>query len=234
MHDVNEILASYNLNALDIQRITTEAKAASVGCGERCVSRGLLQPTWDLLDDISDEIWYSKMKVSHKISLGFQFFEIFPSYYHFLVPFYRGIRNKEISLLKHKEIIWSRFIQYLLAEAYYADPVSYVLWVEFFEDITTVRDTWQGLLSKCHSKKPLLAMLEIAGPVPFDLKEECYKSLIIDKSTHKVIFNSLLHSAFDFYGNIDNKKASIILDGLSVDTNTENYKLLKGKLRENF
>lgn len=76
-------------------------------------------------------------------------------------------------------------------------------------------------------------MLEIAGPVPFDLKDDCYKLLITDKSSHEVIFNSLLHSAFDFYGNIDNKKASVILARLNVDTKTENYKLLKDKLKQN-
>ncbi|MBJ6142770.1 hypothetical protein [Hymenobacter sp. BT559] len=71
MQDIHEILAAYNLNALDIQRITTEAKASSVGSGVKGVSRGLLQPTWNLLDDISNEIWYSETEVSHKIPLGF-------------------------------------------------------------------------------------------------------------------------------------------------------------------
>jgi len=146
------------------------------------------------------------------------------------VPFYHGIRNNEITLPGHKKIIWEHFLQYLASETYYSDPVSYVLWVEFFEDTTTVRDTWQGLLNNCRNKKTLLAMLEIAGPVPFDLKETCYKSLITDNASHEIIFNSLFFSAFEYFGNIDKRKASIILAKLSVDKKAENYKLLKDKL----
>ncbi|MBJ6142771.1 hypothetical protein [Hymenobacter sp. BT559] len=156
---------------------------------------------------------------------------MFSSYYHFLVPFYHGIRNREIYLVEHKEIIWKRFIQYLLAEACYSDPLSYVLWVDFFEDITTVRETWQGLVNNCSTKKALLLLLEIAGPVPFDLKEVYYKALLMDIGSHEVVFNSLLHSAFDVYGQIDSKKAQLILAELKVDINSENYKLLKKKLQ---
>jgi hypothetical protein len=231
MQNIDSILFSYNLNESEIRRISSEAKNSSIGCGERGVSKTLSSDRWTLLDEISDEVWYSKMEVADKISLGFQLYEKFPSYYHFLVPFYHGIRDNEISLPDHKKIIWEHFIQYLASEAYYADPVSYVLWVEFFEDATTVRDTWQGLLNNCRNKKFLLSMLEIAGPVPFDLKEISYNSLIADKANHEIIFNSLFHSAFEYFGNIDKKKASIILAKLSVDAKAENYKLLKDKLR---
>lgn len=93
-----------------------------------------------------------------------------------------------------------------------------------------MRDTWQELLNNCHNKKSLLALLEVAGPVPFDLKEDSYKLLMTDKSSHEIIFNSLMRSAFDYFGKIDNKKASIILARLNVDMSTENYKLLKDKL----
>ncbi len=230
MQSVDKLLASYNLNASDIQRIAIEAKASSVDCGEKGVSRGLLQPTWNLLDDISDEIWYSEIEIADKISLGFQLYERFPSYYHFLVPFYHGVRNREIILPEHKETIWKHFIRYLALEDCYADPVSYVLWVEFFEDATTVRDTWQGLLKNCHNEKIFITILEIAGPVPFDLKEERYNLLIADKTNHEAIFNSLFCSAFEYYGNIDEDKASVILNRLDMDRRTDKYKLLEDKL----
>jgi hypothetical protein len=231
MQNLDAILSSYSLNESEIRRISNEAKQSSVGCGERGVSKTLPSDTWTLLDEISAEVWYSTMAVADKISLGFQLYEKFPSYYHFLVPFYHEIRDKTISLPDHKKIIWEHFIQYLVSEACYADPVSYVLWVEFFEDATTVRDTWQGLLNNCRNKKSLLSILEMSGPVPFDLKETSYKLLISDKASHEIIFNSLFHSAFEYFGNIDKRKAITILAKLSVDTKSENYKLLKDKLR---
>lgn len=137
MQTIDNILSAYNLNECEVQRIANEAKASSIGCRTRKpnpvgrgmieVSKQLLSETWTLLDEISDEVWYSEMAVADKISLGFQLYEKFPSYYHFLVPFYHGVRNKEIVLPEHKNIIWEHFIQYLALEACYADPVSYVL-----------------------------------------------------------------------------------------------------------
>jgi hypothetical protein len=231
MQTIENIFSTCSLSKYDIQQVSEETKLTAIGCGTRGVYKSLSSKTWTLLEEMSDEVWYSKMEVADKISLGFQLYEKFPSYYHFLVPFYHGVRDKEISLPNHKKTIWEHFIRYLASEPCYADPISYVLWVEFFEDITAVRDTWQGLLNNCRNKKTLLAILEVAGPVPFDLKEATYKSLITDNTSHEVIFNSILHSAFEYFGNIDKKRAAIILAKLNVDTKTENYKLLKDKLR---
>lgn len=240
MQTIDNILSAYNLNESEVQRIANEAKASSTGCGMRKpnpggrgmieVSKTLLSDTWTLLDKISDEVWYSEMEVADKISLGFQLYEMFPSYYHFLVPFYHGIRNREIYLVEHKEAIWKRFIQYLLAEPCYADPVSYVLWVEFFEDVTTVKETWQGLVSNCPNKKLLLTLLEFAGPVPFSLKEIHYEELISDRYNHEYILKSLMHSAYDVYGKLDEDKVRSILIKLEVDKESENYRLLMNKL----
>jgi hypothetical protein len=128
------------------------------------------------------------MPTAQKISLGFQLYETFPSYFHFLTPFYRGIRDNEIVDGKEKQIIWAGFMKYLFMENYYADPVDYVLWVEFFEDERTVREAWQGLVNNCSDKKSFLRLLQCAGPVPFDLKESHYNSLLIDATNHEAIF----------------------------------------------
>jgi len=74
-------------------------------------------------------------------------------------------------------------------------------------------------------------LLELAGPVPFDLKETQYNSLLVDKTSHEFILNSLLYSAYDVYGKIDKKKALNLLAKLKVDTGTENYRSLKEKLK---
>jgi hypothetical protein len=231
METLNDIFSAFKLNKSDVDRLSTEAKTVSIDCGKRGIPKELSSETWDLFDDISDTVWYSTKTNSQKIALGFQLYETFPSYYHFLVPFYHGIRNNEIIVSSEKEIIWKQFMKYLASENYYADPVGYVLWVEFFEDENTVRETWQGLVNNYTDRKSLVRLLEQAGPVPFDLKEALYNSLLIDKSTHEQIFNSLLYSAYDVFGQIDKKKAINILAKLKVDTKTENYKLLKEKLK---
>jgi len=231
METLNDIFSEFKLSKTDIDRLSNEAETHSVDCGKKAVYKPLPDEIWDLFDDISNKVWDSTMPNSQKISLGFQLYEIFPSYYHFLVPFYRAIRDKVITDPNEKEIIWKRFMTYLASENYYADPVGYVLWVEFFEDQLTVREAWQGLVNHYSDRKSLLCLLEHAGPVPFDLKEPIYTSLLDDKKTHDHIFNSLLYSAFDVYGQIDEKKALDILAKLKVDTGTENYRLLNDKLK---
>ena len=231
MQTLNEIFSAYKLSKSNIDRLSNEAKEISIGCGKEGTVKQLSTDTWNLFDEISDKVWYSKMTNRQKISLGFQLFETFPSYYHYLTPFYHGIRNKEITDPTEKEIIWKHFMKYLASENYYADPVGYVLWVEFFEDETTVRDTWHGLVNNYSDKKSLLRLLEQAGPVPFDLKESIYNNLLVEKTNHELIFISLFNSAYDVFGKIDKKKSRNILAKLKVDTETENYKHLKEKLK---
>lgn len=229
MRTIQDILSFFELTDTETNRLSKEAKHNSIGCGKIVVMKDLLPETWKLFNEMSDIVWYSNMANTQKILLGFELFEFFPSYYHFLIPFYRTVYKKDASK-KEKEIIWRKFSKYLIAEKYYADPVEYVLWVEFFEDPITVKETWKGLLKNCLNNNSLLRLLEIAGPVPFNLKEPIYNKLIIDKKNHEAIFNSLLNSAFDVFGQIDKKKACIILSKLRINTKTENYILLKEKL----
>jgi len=231
MQTLNEIYSAFKLGKSDIARLSDEAKLESIDCGKKGSAKQLSSETWSLFDNISSKVWYSTMTNSLKISLGFQLFETFPSYYHFLTPFYHGIRNKEIIEPVEKKTIWQHVMVYLSMENYYADPVGYVLWVDFFEDETTVRETWQGLVNNGSNRKALLRLLENAGPVPFDMKETLYASLIGDTSNHEVIFKSLLYSAYDVFGQIDKEKTVNILAKLKVNTETENYKLLKEKLK---
>ncbi len=181
MQTLNEIFSAFKLSKLDVDKLSSEAKTFSVDCGKKGIRKQLTPTTWDLFDDISDKVWYSTMTTLQKITLGFQLFETFPSYYHFLVPFYHGIRNMEIVDQNEREIIWKHFMRYLALENYYADPVGYVLWVEFFEDESTVRETWQGLMNNYSDRKSLLRILEQAGPVPFDLKEFFITACLLTK-----------------------------------------------------
>ncbi|MBD2768645.1 hypothetical protein IC235_12175 [Hymenobacter sp. BT664] len=231
MRTLNDIFSVRKLRKSDIARLSNEARAVSIDCGKAGVDKELSPEAWDLFAEISDEIWYSTSSNSQKISLGFQVYEMFPSYYHSLLPFYRGIRYEKIIDSTEKNIIWKHFMKYLASENYYADPVGHVLWVEFFEDETTVRDAWQGLVSNYSDKAALLRLLKYAGPVPFSLKAMQYDALIVDKENHEHIFNSLLYSAHDLYGQIDKEKALNILAKLKIDTQTEKYNLLKEKLK---
>ena len=65
-----------------------------------------------------------------------------------------------------------------------------------------------------------------------NLKESVYRAMIKDRDNHQAIFNSLLYSAYDLYGQTDRKKARRILSRLKVDKNTNEYRLLIEKLTQ--
>lgn len=224
----------YELTASDISVLSLETKEAAINCGKsNRVTKKLKPETWNLLEEMSNDLWDGDLELNLKIKLGFELFDIFPHYYHFLVPFYNLFRNNELDkYIKLKNFIWGKFMTYLGAEKYYSDTVSYVLWVEFFEDYSTVDETWKGLLNNCENNNSIRVLIENAGPVPFELKEPVYQKLITDENNQMVIFNSLLHSSFDVYGKVDNSKAQLILSQLKIDTETEHYKMLKEKINK--
>ncbi|MBS1557671.1 MAG: hypothetical protein JST69_02995 [Bacteroidetes bacterium] len=231
MQTLGNILSLYELSTPEIDKLSNEAKMVSVDYGKKGIIKKLSPETWNLFEAISDQVWSSALPIVQKISLGFQLYETFPSYYHFLIPFYRGVSKKEIIQPEEKKMIWIHFMKYLAAPHCYADPVGYVLWANFFEDEILVREAWQGLINNYTDKKSLLKLIEVAGPVPFSLKEIQYNNLLKDPTTHEFILESLLHSADDVHGQIDMKKAHTLLAQLKIDTETENYKLLKEKLK---
>lgn len=232
MQSLGDIFKHFKLDRNKVAQLSAEAKDYAIEHGKKGSEEKKLKATsWNLFDDMSDKVWYSKIDNQKKISLSFQLFESFPSKYHFLNPFYYAINNKEITDPAEKQIIWQQLMKYLASENHYADPVGYLLWVNFFENDSLVRETWQGLLNNNSDNKSLLRLLESAGPVPFDLKEPVYKNLLSDEKNHETIFLSLLFSAYDFFGQLDKRKALDILTKLKINKESENYKLLKEKLK---
>ncbi|MBK9163763.1 MAG: hypothetical protein IPM21_07610 [Acidobacteria bacterium] len=230
MKNVEDIFAEFDLADDDQARLSSEAKEHAVGCGKMNVSKELSEETWDLFYKMSETVWGSSSPTSQKIELGFKLFVLFPDYYHFLVPFYQLIRSDGAIDEGQKQLVWKKFMEYLGAEDHYADPVGYVLWVDFFEDPETVAETWNGL-TKNATKTSLSKLLEHAGPVPYELKEPVYNDLLADSGNHETIFKSIFHSAFDVYGQLDRDKALGLLSELNIDRDTFEYKQLMLKLK---
>lgn len=229
MSILQSILKNYLLTPEETENLSQRVKASAAHCCNSRLNQPLSSDDWNLVDDIADQLWYSSYDLDDKILVGFQLFELFPSYWHMLTPYYHHVRDMVLSS-KQKEATWRKFVQYLSDEAYYADPVGYVLWVDFFEDPKTVRETWHGLVSHNRKKESLRKLIESAGPVPFDLKEPVYRAMLKDQVNHPAILRSLLASAYDVYGQIDNRKARHIAAKLKLDKTTEDFRLLTKKL----
>lgn len=227
------VLKRFLITENGIEELSKEAKSTAIGCWKKWNNDNWLSPeTWDLFDEISTYLWESaNISMEEKVSLGFELFEIFPSYYHFLVPYYHVLQNNELENTPElKVLIWNKLAQYLSSENYYSDTVSYVLWCDFFEDQSTVKESWEWIMRAIKNDKWLALVIESAWPVPFELKEPIYQRLIHNQSYHQSIFNSLLHSAYDYFWKINTAQAKKILKKLKVDSSTSEYKLLKEKL----
>lgn len=102
-----------------------------------------------------------------------------------------------------------------------ADPVSYSLWCNYFEDPDSVEAAWSALTSPGRLfERGMQRVLEVSGPVPYELKAPVYDRLVKDRSWHPFIFRSLLASAFDVFGKIDAKAARKVLARLSLARTT--------------
>jgi hypothetical protein len=229
---MNSILKSFELSDGEIARLSELCKLFSTDFGQQLKSdHELKSKDWGLLEDISQHLWNSEKSLEEKINLDFALFEKFPSYYHFLLPFYRIIKDKQTENENLKDVIWQNFMKFLGSENFYFSPVGYVLWVEFFEDPETQDETWNGLMRFSDDNFAVMKLLEYAGPVAYSLKEPIYKKLLPDKSTHESIFKSLLFSSFDLFGKSENDKALKLLLQLKIDSKTDHYPKLKKKLQ---
>lgn len=76
----------------------------------------------------------------------------------------------------------------------------------------------------------LRRVLIMSGSVPFTLKSEVYVRLIGADRWHYYIFRSLLHSTFDYCGDVDERKALAVLQQLNLPPETESLATLQQAL----
>lgn len=231
---MKSVLVKFNLSENEITRLSKACQLFSTDCGKHLKNPNDLKlEDWYLLDNVSQNLWgyESERTVAEQIKIGFELFEKFPSYFHFMMPYYRLIKHKTTKDKTLKNIIWQHFMKFLGSENYYFSPVGYVLWVEFFEDPETQDEAWKGLMQFSDDKIAVMKLLEYAGPVAYSLKEPIYKRLLSDQSTHESIFKSLLFSSFDLCGQTENDKALKLLLQLKIDPKTEHYLKLQEKLK---
>lgn len=122
-----------------------------------------------------------------------------------------------------RRLFWSFAREMLSAEAAeLADPVSYYMWCNFFED-QWAEKAWKALTLDA-SDRLLERILLISGPVPFPIKQGLYEAKIGNKRWHYFIYRGLLHSSFDVYGKTDRSQARRLLDRLKLSLSKEETK----------
>ncbi|GAA3570909.1 hypothetical protein GCM10022419_059740 [Nonomuraea rosea] len=118
-----------------------------------------------------------------------------------------------------------------------ADPITYSLWVDWFEDSATVESAFAEVLGNDvegplirdrlqeMADSPLLRraqrVLEVSSPVPWPIKYPVYQACVALPGLHLALFRGLLGSHHDVYGQLEPRAAHALLQQLDLSPDTE-------------
>ena len=162
-----------------------------------------------------------------RIALLFAVYDDMPAYGHLM---YARDRYSEFAP-EDRERWWSAVRARLAgSDAALRQPLQYSLWCDFFEDPDTVEEAWGAVTRPDAAAALLRAVLPVSGPVPYELKSPVYERLLGDPAWHEAIFESLLGSAFDVYGDVDKEAARRTLSRLQFTAGLAHVDDLRAKL----
>lgn len=152
--------------------------------------------------EFGDAWWSDAASLGERLDMGLRLYREMPCYANTVAlhGFYREFGAAE------RRRLWDAYRAALDAEDdRLADPISYSLWVDFFEDPATVEQAWRETSRRDVDpwERRLARVLEIAGPVPWALKEELFEALVPEPRWHPAILRALAGSAFDVFGALD-------------------------------
>ena len=180
--------------------------------------------------ELNDLIWFDEdLPWAERVATTFRLYRAMPSYAVLMTQ--TGFYDKlDVAA---RGLLWDEYRSLISdLDDRLADPAGYSLWCDWFENRKTVTDAWNALVaSKRPSDRGLERILILSGPVPYSFKETLYKELVPHVRWHYFIFRSLLHSAFDVYGDLQPKAAAAILAGLTLPAATEHLDKLREVLR---
>jgi hypothetical protein len=156
--------------------------------------------------ELSDVWEDDAVPMAERLDIALRFFAEMPCYAHlmYLKGWYRHLDDTL------RAVVWETYREALTgSDERVAHPVSYSLWVDFFEDRATVAAAWSEMT---RADKPargarLRRVLGIAGPVPWPVKAALFEELVGDPAWHPSIRRAISDSATDILGQIDERDA---------------------------
>lgn len=169
--------------------------------------------------DVEEMVWTGKRPAVAEAALAFTLYRRMPCYGNLIcVPFSDWSADEPA-----RTLFWREYRDLVSdPDDRLADPVTYSLWCDYYEDPATVHEAWtETALHPETSQRGLERILNRSGPVPFPLKASLYEQLINEPRWHPFIFLSLLHSRFDYFGQLDIEPARHLLARLQLPADTE-------------
>lgn len=183
--------------------------------------------------DAEEIVWTGERPGLEEVALAFALYRRMPCYANLM---YIGVGLSDGSRGEPAKALFWREYRDLVSDPddRLADPVSYSLWCDYYEDPDDVREAWsETALHPETSQRGLERILNNSGPVPFPFKASLYEQLIAEPRWHYFIYLSLLHSRFDYFGKIDLEAARHFLSRLQLPADTEDLDVLTQGLASN-
>jgi hypothetical protein len=183
----------------------------------------------DVPHELAD-LWYDEStSLSVKLDLALRIYREMPGYatLMYVKSHYEDLDGDL------RERLWTAYRAALESDdRRVADPVAYSLWVDFFEDQSTVDEAWQAMTRRDAAgwEPRLRRVLDGAGPVPWPHKETLFEALAGDASWHPYILDALIGSAFDYFGQLDARAARRWLGRLRLREDARGLSELRAKL----
>lgn len=172
----------------------------------------------DVPHELSDRLWYDGIEsMDERLMVAAELYGRMPCYLNVMFWRYRDFDEPT------RARMWSIYREFLDdPRDAVAEPVAYSLWVDYFEDATTVDRAWREVSGPQEPRRPRLArVVSSSGPVPWPLKESLYEQLTIEGGWDEPLLDGLYGSCIDVYGSLERKPGLRILRRLrrgAVDT----------------
>lgn len=176
----------------------------------------------------ADAWWDGDASIAERLQMGLRLYADMPCYANTIAlhGFYAEFGDPE------RRALWDAYRDWLSGEDdRLADPVAHSLWVDFFEDESTVEEAWHEVT--CRDPAPwerrVARVLHVAGPVPWARKQPLFEELAGNPRLHQPVFRALAGSAFDLPGELG-PGAAALLDRLELPADTPDLAALRARL----
>lgn len=179
--------------------------------------------------EFSDAWWDADASLGERLQMGLRLYREMPCYASTIAfkSFYGHFGADE------KRVLWEALRDVLDSDDdRLADPLTYALWADFFEDRATVQEAWRETTRRDVDpwQRRVVRVLDVAGPVPWRLKDALFATLVGEPRFHQAIFRALAGSAFDMYGELEPAAAAAWLARLRLAPDTPDLPALRVRL----
>jgi hypothetical protein len=204
------------------------AEAFDAACKQAMsMSNGLLAS--EVPHDLADRLWFEgDESLDGRLPVALELYRRMPCYANLMYWRYDDFDEPTRSRM------WEAFREFLAdPRDAVAEPAAYRLWVDHFEDTTTVDRAWREVSGPQEPRRPrLVRVVAASGPVPWTLKEPLYEHLAAEGGWDEPLLAGLYGSCIDVYGSLERKPALRILQRLRASDDDHVYAILTRALED--